>query len=302
MIENGNGMDPQNIKLSRDLSLNWYVVAFLDLLGQKEKLINLENKVKNGNGLAIEDILPEVKESFGVTEGFKQAFENFFDKFNRAGAPPFPLSPDLEEAYYRLTKRNVSFTRFSDSIVIYQSISTQTTRTPFTSLFGILTGIAVVSLVHLAAGLPFRGGIDVGLGMEINGYFYGPGLFRAHDLESTKAEFPRVVVGDTLIDFINNGMSINGGSLEDQVNNLFASTSKKLIERDRHNCSFIDQFALEMATQTEIDQLNELYRKAYAYIEDSISHFEAKSNKKLLDRYRELEKYFRKNMKIRKLL
>lgn len=295
-------MNAQKIRPNEELSLNYYVVAFLDLLGQKEKLINLEKKVKNVKGLALEAILPEIKESFGVTEGFKQAFENYFDKFNRAGPPPFPLSPDLEETYYRLTKRNVSFTRFSDSIVIYQSISTQANRTPFTSLLGILSSVAIVSLIHLAAGLPFRGGIDVGLGMEIDGYFYGPGLFRAHDLESTKAEFPRVVVGDTLIDFINNGMSINGSSLEDQVNNLFASTSKKLIERDRQNCFFIDQFALEMATQTEIDQLNELYCKAYAYIKDSIRHFEAKSNKKLLDRYRELEKYFRKNMKIRKLL
>jgi len=34
----------------------------------------------------------------------------------------------------------------------------------------------------------------------------------------------------------------------------------------------------------------------------SIRRFEAESNRRLADRYRELEKYFRKNMKIRKLL
>ena len=70
----------------------------------------------------------------------------------------------------------------------------------------------------------------------------------------------------------------------------------------RHDCFFIDLFALEMATLAEIDQLSDLYYKAYAYINDSICHFEAKSNRKLADRYREPEKYFRKNMKIRRLL
>ena len=48
-------------------------------------------------------------------------------------------------------------------------------------------------------GRPLRGGIDVGLGLEITAdEVYGPALERAHYLESRLADYPCVLVGDEL--------------------------------------------------------------------------------------------------------
>jgi hypothetical protein len=55
----------------------------------------------------------------------------------------------------------------------------------------------------LAQGIPWRGGIDVGIGMEIfANEVYGPVLLSAYSLESTAAEYPRVVIGRGLINYL----------------------------------------------------------------------------------------------------
>jgi hypothetical protein len=62
---------------------------------------------------------------------------------------------------------------------------------------GVVLGIRRV-------GHPIRGGIDVGLAIDIDeGEIYGPVLDHAYHLEWKVAGGPRVVVGDTCVDYLN---------------------------------------------------------------------------------------------------
>src|SRR5438045_4043107 len=58
-------------------------------------------------------------------------------------------------------------------------------------------------LTSLAWGHPIRVGLDVGTGVEVErGQLYGPAVVKAYELESRAAEYPRVIVGDTLADYL----------------------------------------------------------------------------------------------------
>ena len=68
-------------------------------------------------------------------------------------------------------------------------------------LWTALLGLSVLSLASSAHELPWRGGIDVGIGTQIFPHeVYGPVLLSACKLESTVAEWPRLVVGRGLLD------------------------------------------------------------------------------------------------------
>ena len=58
-------------------------------------------------------------------------------------------------------------------------------------------------LVTLVWGHPARGGLDVGLGVEIApGEVYGAALERAYQLESEVAQHPRLVIGKELVAYL----------------------------------------------------------------------------------------------------
>src|SRR5947209_11171441 len=55
----------------------------------------------------------------------------------------------------------------------------------------------------MAQGQVYRGGIDVGVGAEIEpGEIYGSALSRAVELESQVAQYPRIVIGDELMTYL----------------------------------------------------------------------------------------------------
>ena len=58
-------------------------------------------------------------------------------------------------------------------------------------------------LFSLAAHHPLRAGLDVGVGTRLStGEVYGSALERAYFLESNLAKYPRILVGDGLLEYL----------------------------------------------------------------------------------------------------
>lgn len=69
----------------------------------------------------------------------------------------------------------------------------------------------MITPLYLSKKIPIRGGIDFEGGILIapNGNeIYGPVLNRAYSLESNDAEYPRVLIGKGLIDFLNHASTV----------------------------------------------------------------------------------------------
>ena len=55
----------------------------------------------------------------------------------------------------------------------------------------------------VAVGVPIRGGVEVGLGVEMFEHeYYGRVLVDAYLIESTAADYPRVLVGPRLLNYL----------------------------------------------------------------------------------------------------
>jgi hypothetical protein len=92
----------------------------------------------------------------------------------------------------------------SDSFIISVPLEEQRQHsyTAARGVFAALHGIAGIALIALAEGSPLRGGIDVGLAINLRSdESYGPVLRSAYRLES-RADYPRVLIGLSLIEYL----------------------------------------------------------------------------------------------------
>lgn len=276
-------------------NFGFYLVAFVDILGQKHVLDNFDKAMSPGCHIKESDLIQRIQESFGVVEKFKIGFLSFLEQFCKISHIP-SLPPNLQEKFEKIRKTNFKLKRFSDSFTFYIPLFDDDFPVPTNSIYAVMASIAVQSLLQLASGHPIRGGIDIGFGAEIDDLFYGPGLFRAYYLESKVAEYPRVVVGNKLIDYLNSHLYSKGTNIYDIANKKLASDCLHLIERDNVGISFIDLFAPEIVKMNkEISEIR-IYQDASDFVQKCILEF--KDNPKLLARYKILAKYFKTNLKL----
>ena len=70
-------------------------------------------------------------------------------------------------------------------------------------VYSALTSAASSFLTMLAQGQAIRGGIDVGIAVELSEQeIYGSALSRAYELESNTAHYPRIVLWEELVKYI----------------------------------------------------------------------------------------------------
>lgn len=116
---------------------------------------------------------------------------------------------ERREEFANIVTRAAFQTGFSDSFVVafplqVDGVNERRSRARAAyDLWSALLGLAVLSLESFAQGIPWRAGLDVGIGMEIfPNEVYGPVLLSAYTLESTVAEYPRLVIGRGLLDYL----------------------------------------------------------------------------------------------------
>src|SRR5215472_17375590 len=177
----------------RMYKLGYHLVAFLDVLGQRDKF----RRLKKPTNAQEED---EAKEVLTQTVGFvaelRTLFQNQFEVFE-AGA--------LNVRRHMKEPLRPSFAGFSDSFVISVPLREEGYElVPVVTVFSALSAACVVMLTALASKHPLRGGIDVGLATEIGpGEIYGTALERAYLLECRVAKYPRLVMGGELLRYLN---------------------------------------------------------------------------------------------------
>jgi hypothetical protein len=87
----------------------------------------------------------------------------------------------------------VRFSSFSDNVVVSQPVSPSTVS-------HLLGTLGAFQLVSAADGFFVRGGVTVGWIHHDNTSVFGPALNRAYELESTVANFPRIVADQNVLD------------------------------------------------------------------------------------------------------
>lgn len=174
-----------------------YVVAFLDLLGQRADMAGLLFMPPKTQPEARKDFTKKVFRSVGAVHFIQsqvQLYTNLSNDWH--DTPAEGLDPNKQQVIQKYRISSLRTQRFSDGIVIFCPLDNDD-HFAINSVCSLLVCCASTMVVGLAQGYPFRAGIAIGAGCSINGDdIYGPVLAEAYRLESTVALYPRVVVSD----------------------------------------------------------------------------------------------------------
>ena len=273
------------------VSFGHYLVAFIDVLGQRDILRTLNYLPSNQE--EYDKFVRTIKNSFGAIDGIRKWHENFFEAMNQPPSYWNNLSED-QRTQFRSYKRSVLKTIwFSDTALMYTPIQSSDEHIPINSLYGTLVWGGSVMLMSLAASRPVRGGIDIGVGAEMyDGEIYGQCVVSAYDLESNIAQYPRIVVGQNTIEYLRSRLNSNEGSKMVQYEKRLAETCLSLITVDSDGNHIIDYAGSTFRSLTEAHPTEpELLPKALLFVQNQITYFERIGEHKLLQRYKRLLNY-----------
>lgn len=269
-----------------------YVVAVVDILGQGSQLARWGKPPPRRTP----ETLDAIKKSVGTVLGFAKLFDAFrtgLDEVRLQSTSLFPAS--MKRLVEGSLRPPVLSQQFGDTFVFFSCLDVEaTTRTPcgIESIFGACCAAAVSGL---SLGQPIRGGIAVGNGVLLpGGRFYGHPMAVAHHLESKVASWPRVLVDQSVLEFLQaegwSGDTRLNAALRDQARHA----TRFLVEDDR--CTFVD-FAGEAArslypsSEAASNEFSGMIRHCNAQLRAVADASDAK----LLDRYERLLAYLKAN-------
>lgn len=279
----------------QDLELHYWAVAFVDLLGQKEAMAKVRYIPEDDDQEARAQLIKVLKESFGAIMAFQDGFSLFMDNYRTSFEPNSEWSEEQQKIVNRLTACQIKSQRFSDGIVIFTSLKPSDCHMPLRALFGMMAACGSMLLVNLAAELPFRAGVDVGLGIEMReNELYGPVVAQAYDLESRVAQYPRVAVGPGLVNYLMCARGIEGSDVASQVEKGLAESCLEMIIPDIDGVPIVHYLGEAFGANTSMWEMTgsaEVYEKAYKFATDQWQRFREERNTKLAVRYALLRGY-----------
>lgn len=278
-----------------DIVVSNHVVAFVDLLGQQERLRTF------GILPGIDD--QEVLEAFGETlqatyeavRFMRHTFADYFAYFSKRKVDTSQLTKEQRSSFGKMKSNPIQFQGFSDSMIVYLSLTTtETNKLPMRGVYGVLGAAGITSLVCLARGHPLRGGIDIGWAAEVSKReIYGSALARAHALESRIAQYPRVVVGEELRRYLELTRDQEASDIISQAARMAAQTCLGLLAEDHDGQLFLDYLGEGFKSSVpDADLAAQLFHEAYDHVKRQCEKSKKEKNTNLAFRYALLEKYF----------
>lgn len=284
-----------------------YLAASVDILGQKEAFKDIEDIPTDEES---EKKLIEVsKESIAFIEKFRESFDNLLT--TEEIEPIIEVPEDKKEIFFKLRQSSEKkYQFFSDSMVVFVSLGDENYHAnAANSVFEILAGVGGMMLSTLAVGKPFRAGIDVGLGIELKkGDVYGPALIKAYMLESKAADYPRIVIGNKLLHYLD-GLSKKFPQIANQDEDdlefckIIANICLSMITIDLDGYPILDYLGEEFNKRIlqKLEQSEKIKEEAFNFIKNEYekkrNSKEGEESRKLALRYYLLLNYFKSRLR-----
>ena len=270
--------------------MGWYVVAFLDLLGQQNLLSKITALPNIENQAEVTDFKQKVAEFYKPLYGLETFFKTGIKSFKEGQQNEKGFSPSGVEILQQLRSTPIFYRHFSDSLIVHIPLSDNLGKFQCHAIYGVLTAAALTVLSCLVHSWAIRGGIELGLAMDIGeGEIYGPALARAYRMESRVAQYPRIVIGEELIRYLRKIAEQEAKTVDERAHAYLANKSLGLLEVDEDGCTFLDWLGSDIISS--LGNPKKLVNSAYNFIiRESVTHKKAR-NSKLAFRYALLRKY-----------
>jgi len=282
--------------LNPELDFKPYLVAYIDILGQKDIIKQITGIPENQEEQ--DRFINLAKETIGFVDRFRSGFKDYFNAYV-TGDPQKPRR-EMPEELKDLTKSEIKFITFSDCIVIYIPMQfLNNDPISINGLYGVLAACSSMYLLSLCEKHSIRGGIDVGIGVETYpGEIFGPAFISSYELESKVAQYPRIVIGDGLIKYLSSMINLPGNDIKTAYIKKTANHCKEMIKMDFDGHAFLDCLGEEYRKTISSELIKVIpLNDAKAYIYDQYKFWQGKKDSKLAFRYLLLLNYFERRMK-----
>ena len=241
--------------------LSNYVVAFIDILGQRETFEQSPKLIQD-----LEDPKEFLINTYGKVEKLKGLINNLKSGWD---SHPSPFLKILE-----FTIPDINHSKFSDCLEIHSSMISKTGKElAIASIYYTLIACSGVSLFSLVYGFAVRGGMTIGIGIEDEEKsVYGPALYEAVVLEEKKAIYPRILLSNELINYINKIRSIDPSDKKAELEKSIAERCFDYIDllNGEYFVSFLSEKSLEIYNP---NQKKEITDKAKEFVENQIAKY-----------------------------
>jgi len=276
--------------------LNYYVVAFLDILGQRDLLRRMD-EIELTNPFP-DDLTSLLPKTLGLVTTIRRSFRQFTEELPLTINISM-LSKEQQREYFELRATNVKTQLLGDSFIYYIPLSDPMPR-PITSIYITLAACATFLPLAIATGFPIRGAIDIGWASELrDGEIYGPALMRVFDLESQAAKYPRVLIGERLMQYLSlHSRDTDSTDLREQAKIHMSALCQALVTCDfdgRTILNYLGDHARDTFADTPVNRqriVGEVLPKAYRFITKELDRFRQLNDEKLTPRYEQLKAYF----------
>lgn len=283
---------------SKTVNVGYYFVAFIDIVGQRDKLKNWTSLPKN------EVQAKQLGTDLVQTSEYVRELRRQFDEMYTGAKQPTGLLDHLDDekrAWVEQRKKTFVWRRgFSDSYIM--TVPCWYEAAPGVHAGGIyeaMLGICGIFMWALAMGKPFRGGVDIGLGTEIDKEeVYGPVAVQAYELESRKAKWPRVLVGEGLLNHLNDLEQRCGNDLEGRHTKLNIQNCRSVIGKNRGKGYFLDVVGEGVRSVYDQPFFTKMVKHGYEFTANQEAYFRELGEKRLHERYSYLRKYIESRLPI----
>lgn len=264
-----------------------YAVAFVDLLGQKAEMIGRHLPDDEQAAIAL------VKASVGKIVGVQNLFESFYASYSAGSHLYSQLPKHIQDQLLDMAPGVLKRQVFSDGMVIYIPLGQGIIKSPINSIFGLLIASGLLCATGLAAEGPLRIGIDVAWAVEYKpGELYGCALAHAYRLESEVAKWPRVVVGEGLLGYLQHYQESAGSDISGQFRRDMAALCQGMISEDVDGQLILHYLGPGFAKAVQSGMEGDIINQAKKFIGAQLAKWETEGNSLLSERYRIISQYY----------
>ncbi|MCX6841546.1 MAG: hypothetical protein NTX53_04590 [candidate division WOR-3 bacterium] len=272
-----------------------YAIACLDVLGQNRAFSELPQLLTSPSDLRAH--LPVLRQTFVTVRTLRMTITGIA---NQMGNADNERSNDASDEYFHFDLGSFSF---ADTLVAYVELSTSPAAR--TAVCSLLQACAFAMQMSMGIHSPLRGGIDLGWASPVepgSQELYGPGLNRAHYLESRIAEYPRIVVGPSVREFVETGTTTESDPTARSVATALAGLCREMLYIDDDGklaLDYIGRYAAEHCSHAATESGftgRDAVSRGYSFLLEREKAFADAGDEKLAARYAKTVNYYRSRL------
>lgn len=278
-----------------ELFISNYCACFIDLLGQRDALKGQNILPLNESEDDRKKFLMTLKHSIGAIDNLQRQADIFIRGADDAFSIRDQLSEEEKLIYDKMKSPKPKQQRWSDGLVFYHSLNTRDEECPMNAVFEIFILAGALCFLGLASKQPIRGAIETSWGVELhNNELYGAVVANSYELESSVAQYPRIIVGQHTMSYLNAYLA-EPPEPEKTLNvyNHYLAVlciNMTVVDQDGHH--ILNYLGKDFKDNIFREGSKDLYNKAYEYICEQYEIHKSNKNSKLALRYTWLRGYF----------